>query len=75
MTKFFQSTIKYAIITIFSLTLTLTFSPKSYGQIPLFINQTNNRQNESLPWDLNKAYPCGKFWCSNIYIYDFDPDV
>ncbi|MDJ0683045.1 MAG: mechanosensitive ion channel family protein, partial [Xenococcaceae cyanobacterium MO_167.B52] len=75
MTKFFQSTIKYVIITIFSLTLTLIFSPKSYGQIPLFIPSSNNQQNESLPWDLNKAYPCGKFWCSDIYIYDFDPDV
>ena len=75
MTKFFQSTIKYVIITIFSLTFSLTFSPKSYGQIPLFIPSSNNQQNESLPWDLNKAYPCGKFWCSDVYIYDFDPDV
>ena len=75
MRKFFQSTIKYAIITIFSLTLTLTFSPKSYGQIPLFFSPTDNQQNESLPWDLNKAYPCGQFWCSGVYIYDFDPEV
>jgi hypothetical protein len=22
------------------------------------------------PWDLNQAYACGRFWCSNVYIYD-----
>ena len=75
MPKFFQATIKYIVIAILSLTLTLTFTTKSFGQIPLFTNSSNNQDNQSPPWDLNKAYPCGKFWCSDIYIYDFKSKI
>ncbi len=73
--KFFQATIKYIVIAIVSLTLTLTFTTKSFGQIPWVTAPSNNQNNSSPPWDLNKAYPCGKFWCSDIYIYDFKSKV
>ncbi len=72
MKKFFNSTTKFIVIAIFSLTLTLSWIPNSFGQIPLFSTPSNNQQTQSLPWALNQAYPCGKFWCSDIYIYDFD---
>jgi small conductance mechanosensitive channel len=75
MPKFFQATIKYIVIAILSLTLTLTFTTKSFGQIPWITASNNNQSYQSPPWDLNKAYPCGKFWCSDIYIYDFDPKI
>jgi small conductance mechanosensitive channel len=75
MPKFFQATIKYIVIAILSLTLTLTFTTKSFGQIPLLTSLSNNQYNQSPPWDLNKAYPCGKFWCSDVYIYDFDSKI
>ncbi|MEM8829158.1 MAG: mechanosensitive ion channel family protein [Cyanobacteria bacterium P01_G01_bin.19] len=51
--------------------MTLTLTPPSFGQIPWTNNSTNSQSNQSPPWALNKAYPCGKFWCSDIYIYDF----
>ena len=70
MKKFLQPTIKFIVIFILTLTLTLICTPKSLGQIPLFTTSNNNQQTESLPWDLNKAYTCGKFWCSDVYIYD-----
>ncbi len=75
MPTFFQATIKYLVIAILSLILALTFTTKSFGQIPLFISPSNNQYNQSPPWDLNKAYLCGKFWCSDVYIYDFDPKI
>ena len=52
--------------------MTLTLTPQSFGQIPWITNSSNNQYNQSLPWALNKAYPCGRFWCSDVYIYDFD---
>ena len=72
MPQFFKAISKYIVIAIFSLTLTLTLAPQSFGQIPWIINSSNNQYNQSLPWDLNKAYPCGRFWCSDVYIYDFN---
>ncbi len=72
MKKFFNPTTKFIVLAILSLTLTLSWIPNSFGQIPGFTLPSNNQQTQSLPWALNQAYPCGKFWCSDIYIYDFD---
>ncbi|MGK7874048.1 MAG: mechanosensitive ion channel family protein [Xenococcaceae cyanobacterium] len=70
MKNFFKPTTKFIVIAILTLTLTLSWSPNSLGQIPLFTTPNNNQPTQSHPWDLNKAYICGKFWCSDVYIYD-----
>lgn len=44
--------------------------PRSLGQLPLFPTPSDRQPTESPHWDLNKAYTCGKFWCSDVYIYD-----
>ena len=76
MPKFLPAINKYIVIAILSLVLTLTFFiPNSFGQIPLFTPSSNNQDNQSPPWALNKAYPCGKFWCSDVYIYDFESKI
>ncbi len=72
MPQYFKAISKYMVIAIFSLTFTLTLTPQSFGQIPWITDSSNNQYNQSLPWDLNKAYPCGRFWCSDVYIYDFN---
>lgn len=66
----FKQAIKFTAIIILSLILTIIWPTKSSGQIPLFTTPTKNEPTEqAFPWDLTKAYACGKFWCSNIYIY------
>ncbi len=75
MNKTFKQTIKFIIISILSLTLNLSFSPKTLGQIPLFMpsNSQSPQQLTSKPWDLNRAFRCGRFWCSNVHFIDGDP--
>ncbi len=70
MKKFLKETIKFIAIATLTLTLTLSWIPNSLGQMSLFTTPNNNQQTTSPPWDLNKAYTCGKFLCSNVYIYD-----
>ncbi|MGD1716523.1 mechanosensitive ion channel family protein [Hydrocoleum sp. CS-953] len=74
MNKTFKQTIKFIIISILSLTLNLTFSPKTLGQIPLFMpgNDSQNPQFTSKPWDLHRAVRCGRFWCSDVNFIDGD---
>ncbi|MGD1808831.1 mechanosensitive ion channel family protein [Dapis sp. BLCC M126] len=74
MNKTFKQTIKFLIISILSLTLSLTLSPKTLGQIPLFMPGSDNQspQLTSNPWDLHKAVRCGRFWCSDINFIDGD---
>ncbi|MGK7920893.1 MAG: mechanosensitive ion channel family protein [Trichodesmium sp.] len=74
MNKTFKQTIKFIIISILSLILSLTWSPKTLGQIPLFMPGSNsqNPQLTSNPWDLNRAFRCGKFWCSGVHFIDGD---
>ncbi|MDJ0844072.1 mechanosensitive ion channel family protein [Crocosphaera sp.] len=62
--------IKWLTIFSLSLTLTLTWIPISLGQIPLFTPPADPNPTQTPPWDLNQAYACGRFWCSNVYIYD-----
>ena len=75
MPQFFKAISRYIVIALLSLTLTLTLTPQSFGQIPWITDSSNNQSNQSLPWDLNKAYPCGRFWCSDVYIYDFNVKI
>ena len=74
MNKTFKQNIKLIIISILSFTLTLTWSPKSLGQIPLFLpgSDSQNIQLTSKPWDLHRAFRCGKFWCSEVHFIDGD---
>ncbi len=74
MNKTFKQTIKFIIISIFSLTLSLTWSPKTLGQIPLFMpgNDSQSPQLTSNRWDLHIAFRCGKFWCSEVHFIDGD---
>ena len=75
MKKIFKQTIKFIVITILTLTLTLTWTPKSLGQIPLFTQPSNEQPTQSPPWDLNKAYTSGKFWCSDVYTYSGETNI
>jgi len=74
MNKTFKQTIRFIIISILSLTLSLTWSPQTLGQIPLFISgsESQNSQLTSNPWDLHKAFRCGRFWCSAVHFIDGD---
>ena len=54
----FKQLIKVSINFCLTVSLILTDPSRSLGQI------------ETPPWDLNQAYTCGRFWCSNVHIYD-----
>ena len=75
MKKDFKKKLKLIFIAIFTLNLTLTWTPSSLAQLDLFTTPTSDQPAQSLPWDLNKAYTCGKFWCSDVYIYSGDPNI
>ncbi|MGK7942170.1 MAG: mechanosensitive ion channel family protein [Crocosphaera sp.] len=68
--EFSKKLIKWLTIFSLSFTLTLTWIPISLGQIPLFTAPPDPNPTQTPPWDLNQAYACGRFWCSNVYIYD-----
>ena len=60
---------RFSLIALLTFTLTLTWMPVTVGQIPFLSKPSNNTITETPGWDLNKAEPCGKFWCSNVYFY------
>ncbi|MDJ0507773.1 MAG: mechanosensitive ion channel family protein [Crocosphaera sp.] len=66
----FKHVIKLIIIFALTLSFILTLPTRSVGQIPLFTAPTKNPMTKTPPWDLNQAYTCGRFWCSNVHIYD-----
>lgn len=66
----FKQVIKLIIIFCLTVSFVLTYPTRSLGQISLFTPPTNNPMTETPPWDLNQAYTCGRFWCSNVHIYD-----
>ena len=68
--KFLKKLIQWLTIFSLSFTLTVIWIPISLGQIPLFINSSSTQSSSRLPWDRHQAYACGRFWCSNVYIYD-----
>lgn len=68
--KLMLSISRLIIIFILSLTLTLTWTTESFGQISLFSPSNNSPDSKTPPWDLNKAYTCGRYWCSDVYIHD-----
>ena len=75
---------RYLIIAFSTILITIGSSFYSHpfvnAQIP-FVTQLEKTDDNSFPetpaWDLNKAYACGKYWCSDIYFYGnklFDRD-
>ncbi|MEL4895695.1 hypothetical protein [Crocosphaera sp. Alani8] len=66
----FKKVIKLSFIFCLTISLILTCSTRSLAQISLFTPPSNNPKTETPPWDLNQAYTCGRFWCSNVHIYD-----
>ncbi len=68
---FFKAATRFLLIALLTFTLTLTWMPVTVGQIPFLSTPSNNTITETPGWDLNKAEPCGKFWCSDVYFYRF----
>ncbi|MGK7932070.1 MAG: mechanosensitive ion channel family protein [Microcystaceae cyanobacterium] len=71
MTQFLKQTLKLIIIAGLSLILNLSWTPQLLSQIPFF--PTASAESSTLStnhWDLNKAYNCGRYWCSDVYIFD-----
>lgn len=62
---------KYLSIFTLSLILVVNFTPQVMAQLPFFALPTSSVVDfpETPNWDLNKAYPCGKHWCSNVYFF------
>jgi small conductance mechanosensitive channel len=60
---------KYLLTTLLSITFILTFTPHLSAQIAFFSSPENNDLPTTPSWDLNKAYPCGKYWCSNVFLF------
>ena len=68
------------IILLTTIIITIGFSPQSSAQLSLLTNIRNVDYTlpETPAWDLNKAQPCGKYWCSNVHFYNnkiFDSDT
>ncbi len=60
--------LKFLVVSCLTLTLSLNWTPKSLAQLPFFTIPSNNQLTQSPPWDLSKAYTCGRFLCSNVYL-------
>ncbi|MDJ1179847.1 mechanosensitive ion channel family protein [Roseofilum sp. BLCC_M91] len=59
-------------VSIFSLAvlLILTIQPWAIAQLPFLTQPTITTQEHNTPWwDLNKAKPCGRYWCSEVHLY------
>ncbi|MDJ1170193.1 mechanosensitive ion channel family protein [Roseofilum sp. BLCC_M154] len=59
-------------IGIFSLAvgLILTIQPTAIAQLPFLTQQPITIPEHNTPWwDLNKAQPCGRYWCSEVHLY------
>ena len=67
---FWKKITLYLILLLTTLMMTISFSDSSLAQLSLQSYILNPNLENSLPetpaWDLNKAKPCGKYWCSSI---------
>ncbi|MBF2056446.1 MAG: mechanosensitive ion channel family protein [Cyanobacterium sp. T60_A2020_053] len=63
--------IKYLTILTLTFLLVVNFTPQARAQLPFFNLPTSSVVDfpETPNWDLNKAEPCGKYWCSNVYFF------
>ncbi|MGK7914806.1 MAG: hypothetical protein AB4038_04570, partial [Prochloraceae cyanobacterium] len=62
---------RFILIALLTCTLTLTSMPATVGQIPFLPTSSNQTTTETPGWDLNKAERCVKYWCSDVYFYQF----
>ncbi|MGY6530540.1 MAG: mechanosensitive ion channel family protein [Cyanobacterium sp.] len=62
---------KYLSIFTLSLIFIVNFTPQVLAQFPFFHLPTSSVVDfpETPDWDLNKARPCGKYWCSDVYLF------
>jgi small conductance mechanosensitive channel len=60
---------KFLLIAIITLTIVISWTPKTLAQFSLFSNPNDTDIPETPSWDLNKAVPCGKYWCSHVHLY------
>ena len=67
----FKGATRLLLIALLTFFLTLTEMPITVSQIPIFSKPSTQKITETPGWDLNKAYYCGKFWCSDVYFYRF----
>lgn len=65
-----QKLIRYFLLLFTTLVMTLNLSHLSLAQLPFQSYIPNPNLENSFPetpsWDLKKAKPCGKYWCSSI---------
>lgn len=62
---------KYFVLSILTVSLIIGFSPNLSAQIPFFTSVNSTVENGfpvTPSWDLNKAYPCSKYWCSKVFL-------
>lgn len=62
---------KYLSIFILSLIFIINFTPQAFAQLPFLNLPTSSVVDfpETPEWDLNKARPCGRYWCSDVYLF------
>ncbi|MGK7946869.1 MAG: mechanosensitive ion channel family protein [Microcystaceae cyanobacterium] len=71
MTKLLKHTLKFIIIALFGFTLSISWTPQLLSQIPFLPSSSADTPASSTNrWDLNTAYNCGRYWCSDVYIFD-----
>ncbi|TVQ42453.1 MAG: mechanosensitive ion channel family protein [Gloeocapsa sp. DLM2.Bin57] len=77
----FNRIVSFILTIVITFTLVLSLHNSTQAQI-LPVNPGNGNNQEkvsSLPWwSLNRSFVCGRFWCSNIYIYNvnnFSPEL
>ncbi len=76
MTQFFKQTLKFILIACLSLIVNLSWVPQLLSQIPFLPPPSKeNLTSSANRWDLNKAYSCGRYWCSDVYIFDGNTEV
>ena len=56
----------------FTAILVVAWGMPSLAQLPFLPSPNQSSAPESHPWDLNQAFPCGKVWCSNVYLLKSD---
>ncbi len=62
--------IRWLFLVSLSFILTFYHPTIAVAQFPFLLpSTTNSDDSQTVLWNLNRAHPCGKFWCSEIYLY------
>lgn len=66
----FMKTARFVSIFSLAVLLILTIQPWAIAQLPFLTQQPITPHEHNTPWwDLNKAQPCGRYWCSEVHLY------